>query len=139
MYKWLIFLLLVVSCAKLTEEKRERLGRNYYQEGMSAYARGDFRNATSNLLEALKLIDALNPEEIKNARFALADSFYRKKDFVQAVIYSEDFLMNYPNSPESQRVFVNLIDSYFKVAPDSHRDQSYTVKAIEKAREFLLK
>ncbi|MEN3033757.1 MAG: outer membrane protein assembly factor BamD [Aquificaceae bacterium] len=139
MYKWLVFLLLLVSCAKLTEERRERLGRSYYQDGMTAYARGDFRAASSNMLEALKLIDTLTPEEIKNARFVLADSFYRSRDFVQAVVYSEDFLVNYPNSPESQRVFANLIDSYFRVAPDSHRDQTYTLKAIEKAREFLLK
>jgi DNA uptake lipoprotein len=56
---------------------------------------------------------------------------------VNAVVYFEDFLFNYPDTPESERVQYLLIDSYMKVAPDAYRDQTYTYRAIEKAKEFL--
>lgn len=134
-----LFLLLVVGCAKVAEEKRERLAFQSYSQGMSAYAKKDYKEAISKLSEALKYLENLNPQEIKSAKYTIAESYYLKKDYINAIVYLEDFLFYYPESPEAEKVYFMMVDSYMKVAPDAYRDQSYTLKAIDKAKEFLSK
>jgi outer membrane protein assembly factor BamD len=130
---------LLFSCAKVTEEKRAKLAVELYSEGMSAYGNRDYKKAVEKLKEALKYLENLTPVQIKEIKLAIGESYYLSKDYVNAVVYFEDFLFNYPEAPESERVQYLLIDSYMKVAPDAYRDQTYTYKAIEKAKEFLNK
>ena len=66
-------------------------------------------------------------------------SSFLDEDYVNAVVYAEDFLSNYPASEEAEEVFYILVASLVKVAPDPYRDQTYTVEAIKKANEFLEK
>ncbi|MFN3598315.1 MAG: outer membrane protein assembly factor BamD [Aquificaceae bacterium] len=140
MNKLLVFILVfIVGCAKMTEEKREKLALETYSQGMSAYTRKDYGEAISRLSEALKYLENLTPQEIKSAKYAIAESYYLKKDYINAVVYLEDFLFYYPEGPESERAYFMLVDSYMKVAPDAYRDQSYTLKAIDKAKDFLTK
>lgn len=134
-----LFLLLLVGCAKMTEEKRARLAVENYSQGMSAYARKDYREAISKLSEALKYLENLTPEQIKSAKYAIGESYYLRKDYINAIVYLEDFLFYYPESPEAEKVYFMVVESYMKVAPDAYRDQSYTLKAIDKAKEFLSK
>ncbi len=139
MKKFILFglLLLLFGCAKMTEEKRAKLAVEYYQEGMAAYANRNYGKATERLKEALKYMENLSTEQIKEAKYAIADSYYMDKDYINAVVYLEDFIFYYPNIPETERAYFMLVDSYMKVAPDAYRDQTYTWKAIEKAREFM--
>ncbi len=132
-----LFMLLLVSCAKLTEEKRAKLARELYSEGMVAYSRKDYKEAIGKLSEALKYLENLTPEEIKSAKYAIGESYYFRKDYINAVVYLEDYLFYYPESPEAERVYFMVVDSYMKVAPDAYRDQTYTLKAIDKAKDFL--
>ncbi|MCS6998616.1 MAG: outer membrane protein assembly factor BamD [Aquificaceae bacterium] len=135
----LLLLILLSGCAKMTEEKRAKLARETYAQGMSAYTRKDYREAISKLREALKYLENLTPEEIKSAKYTLGESYYLRKDYINAIVYLEDFLFYYPDSPEAERVYFMVVDSYMRVAPDAYRDQSYTLKAIDKAKEFLSK
>ncbi len=130
---------LLFSCAKVTEEKRAKLAVELYSEGMSAYGNRDYKKAVEKLKEALKYLENLTPAQIKEIKLAIGESYYLDKDYVNAVVYFEDFLFNYQEAPESERVQYLLIDSYMKVAPDAYRDQTYTHKAIDKAKEFLNK
>lgn len=133
----LFLLVLVSSCARITEEKREKLATENYFQGMSAYARKDYKEAISRLTEALRYMENLTPEQIKSAKYTIAESYYLRKDYINAIVYLEDFLFYYPESPEAERAYFMLVDSYMKVAPDAYRDQTYTFRAIEKAKEFL--
>lgn len=133
----LLFLLFLASCGKVTEEKRAELARENYLQGMSAYARKDYGGAINRLTEALKYVENLSPEEIKSAKYALGESYYMRRDYVNAIVYLEEFLFYYPESSEAERVYFMVVESYMKVAPDAHRDQSYTFRAIDRAREFL--
>jgi outer membrane protein assembly factor BamD len=127
---------LLFSCAKVTEEKRAKLAVELYSEGMSAYGNRDYKKAVEKLKEALKYLENLTPAQIKEIKLAIGESYYLSKDYVNAVVYFEDFLFNYPEAPESERVQYLLIDSYMKVAPDAYRDQTYTYRAIERLRSF---
>ncbi len=134
-----LLLIFLVSCAKMTEEKRAKLAIENYSQGMSAYARKDYKEAISKFSEALKYLENLTPEQIKSAKYTIGESYYLKKDYINAIVYLEDYLFYYPESPEAERAYFMVVDSYMKVAPDAYRDQSYTLKAIDKAKEFLSK
>ncbi|WP_448584062.1 outer membrane protein assembly factor BamD [Thermocrinis sp.] len=140
--RWIIFvfaLFLVFSCAKVTEEKRAQLAIESYTEGMRAFANRDYKKATEKLKESLKYLENLTPSQIKEIKMVLGESYYLSKNYINAIVYLEDFLFNYPEARESEKVYYLLIDSYMKVAPDAYRDQSYTYIAIEKAKDFLNK
>ena len=140
--RWIIVVfasLLVFSCAKVTEEKRAQLAVEYYTEGMRAFANRDYKKATEKLKESLKYLENFTPSQIKEIKMTLSESYYLDKDYINAIVYMEDFLFNYPEARESEKVYYLLIDSYMKVAPDAYRDQSYTYVAIEKAKDFLNK
>ncbi|GBC88372.1 MAG: outer membrane protein assembly factor BamD [Hydrogenobacter thermophilus] len=134
---FITLLALVFGCAKMTEEKRAKLAIEYYQEGMVAYANRDYSKAVERLKEALKYLENLTPQQIKDAKYVIAESYYMNKDYINAVVYFEDFLFYYPEVPESEKAYFMLVDSYMKVAPDPYRDQTYTLKAIDKAKDFL--
>jgi len=127
------------SCTPKSEERRKGYAREFYTEGLKEYRKGDYGDAKTNFERALNYIEYLSPEEIKNAKYLLVKSAYKDKDYVDAIVYAEDFLSNYPGSREAEEVFFILVASLVKVAPDPYRDQTYTIQAIQKAKEFLSK
>ena len=127
------------SCAPKSEERRKGYAREFYTEGLKEYRKGDYGDAKTKFEKALNYLEHLSPEEIKNAKYLLVKSVYKDKDYVNAIVYAEEFLFNYPGSREAEEVFFILIYSLVKVAPDPYRDQTYTIQAIEKAKEFLAK
>ena len=135
----LVVLLLVVSCAKMTEEKRARKAKELYAEAVSEYRKKEYDDAAQKFKEALKFMDYLTPDQIENARFLMGKSYYLDKDYVNAVVALEDYIFHYPKLPRTEEAYYMLIDSYIKVSPDPYRDQEYTWKALDKAREFLTK
>ena len=135
----LLGLLLINSCAPKSEARRARYAKEFFEKGMSEYRKGDYGDAKSNFEKALNYLEHLTPQQIKKVKYLLVKSAYKDKDYVDAVVYAEDYLSNYPGSKEAEEVFYILIDSLVKVAPDPYRDQTYTVEAIRKAKEFLAK
>ncbi|HIP42510.1 MAG TPA: outer membrane protein assembly factor BamD [Aquifex aeolicus] len=127
------------SCAPKSEERRKGYAREFYTEGLKEYRKGDYGDAKTNFEKALNYLEYLSPEEIKNAKYLLVKSACKDKDYVDAIVYAEDFLSNYPGSREAEEVFFILVDSLVKVAPDPYKDQTYTIQAIQKAKEFLAK
>ncbi len=131
--------LLFISCSKPTEDFRERQAKLLYRESIELFKEGEYNDAILKFKEVLKYIDYLTPEQIKEIKYKLALSYYRKEDYINAVIFLEDFIMYYPKAKEAEYAYYILVDSYFRIAPDAYRDQSYTNKAIEKAKEFLIR
>ncbi len=133
----ILLLVFLIGCAKVTEEKRAKLAQELYTEGMSAYTNRDYKKSAERLKESLKYMENLTPEQIKEAKYAIAESYYLRKDYINAAVYLEDFIGSYPESMETERAYFMLVDSYMKVAPDAYRDQTYTLKAIERAKDFI--
>ncbi len=127
------------SCAPKSEERRRQYAKEFYTKGIKEYRKGDYGDAKDNLEKALSYLEQLTPEQIKRTKYLLVKSAFLDEDYVNAVVYAEDFLANYPGSPEAEEVFYILVVSLVKVAPDPYRDQTYTVQALERAREFLEK
>ena len=133
----IILLLLAGGCAKMTEEERARRAQEYYAKAVKAFREGDYKDAAWNFNEALKFMDHLTPEQLENAKFLLGKSYYLRKEYVNAVVALEDYIFYYPKLPRTEEAYYMLVDSYIKVSPDPYRDQEYTWKAIDKAKEFL--
>ncbi len=138
-YLFLFMLFLVSGCAKMTEQERAQKAREYYGKALTSYREKDYGDAVSNFKEALKYMDYLTPEQIENAKFLLAKSYYYDEDYVNAIVSLEDYIFYYPKLRRTEEAYYLLVDSYIKVSPDPYRDQEYTWKAIEKAKEFLSK
>ncbi len=133
----ILTLLFLVSCAKITEEKRARKAKENYAEAMAEYRNGEYGDAARKFREALRFMDYLTPQQIENARFLMGKSYYLDKDYVNAIVALEDYIFHYPKLHRTEEAYYMLIDSYIKVSPDPYRDQEYTWKAIDKAKEFL--
>ena len=133
----LLSFLFVIGCAKMTEEKRMRLAKENYREALQEFKEEDYGDAAFKFNEALKFMDYLTPEQLENARFLLAKSYFLDEEYVDAIIALEDYIFYYPKLPRTEEAFYMLVESYLNVAPDPYRDQEYTWKAIEKAKEFL--
>ncbi|GAB6065054.1 outer membrane protein assembly factor BamD [Aquifex pyrophilus] len=130
-------LLISLACAPKSEERRRGYALEFYRKGLKEYRKGDYGDAKKAFENALNYLEHLSPEQIKKAKYLLVKSAFKDKDYIDAAVYAEDFLSNYPGSPEAEEVFYILVESLVKVAPDPYRDQSYTIKAIQKAKEFL--
>lgn len=135
----LTLLLLLGSCAKMSEEERARKAQEYYAKAIKAFKEKDYKDAAWNFNEALKFMDYLTPQQLENAKFLLGKSYYLKEDYVNAVVALEDYVFYYPKLPRTEEAYYMLVESYIKVSPDPYRDQEYTWKAIDKAKEFLSK
>ncbi len=136
---FLIALSLMAGCAKMTEEKRAKKAQELYAQALRDYREKDYGDAAWNFKEALKFMDYLTPKQLENARFLMAKSYYLDKDYINAVVALEDYIFYYPKLSRTEEAYYMLIDSYIKVSPDPYRDQEYTWKAIDKAKEFLSK
>ena len=130
-------LLMLSGCAKMTEEERAQKAQELYTSGLSAYREGDYGSASWDLEEALKFMDYLSPEQLENAKFLLGKSYYMDEEYVNAIVALEDYIFYYPKLPRTEEAYYLLVDSYIRVSPDPYRDQEYTWKAIDKAKEFL--
>ncbi|MDQ7081783.1 MAG: outer membrane protein assembly factor BamD [Aquificota bacterium] len=136
-YIFLLFLVLLSGCAKMSEAERANRAQEYYAQALRDYKEGDYGDAAWNLNEALKYMDYLTPKQIENAKFLLAKSYYLDEEYVDAVVSLEDYIFYYPKLSRTEEAYYLLVDSYVKIAPDPYRDQEYTWKAIDKAKEFL--
>ncbi len=135
-----LFVLVALSgCAKMTEEERAQKAQEYYRDALRAYKEKDYGDAAWSFNEALKYMDYLTPKQLENAKFLLAKSYYYDGDYVNAVVALEDYIFYYPKLSRTEEAYYMLVDSYIKVSPDPYRDQEYTWKAIDKAKEFLSK
>jgi len=140
-YTYILILItgLLLSCSKVTEDYREKQAQALYRESLQLYEEGEYDDAIIKFKEALKYIDYLSPEQIRDIKYKMAISYYKKEDYINAVVFLEDFITYYPKAEETEYAYYLLIESYLNVAPDAFRDQTYTEKAVEKAKEFLIK
>ncbi len=133
----LLLCFLLLGCALMTEEKRAKKAQELYAQALRDFNQKDYGDAARLFNEALKFIDYLSPKQVENARFLLGKSYYLDKDYVDAIVALEDYVFYYPKLTRTQEAYYMLIDSYIKIAPDPYRDQEYTWKAIDRARDFL--
>ena len=113
--------------------------KKVYYQGIQLYKKGELDDAKDYLKEAIYKAKGLTAEELMNARYYLANIYYRDENYVDAIVEFEEFLSLFPTSPYVPEVLYKLADSYLKVSPDPDRDLTYSKKALEKAEELIYK
>ncbi len=82
------------------------------------------------LLKEIQLRYPLTPYATL-ARIRVADAYFKKEEYTQAIIEYEEFLKRYPGHPETKHAMYYLALSYYKLRKSHDRDPTYTRKAIE--------
>lgn len=124
----------LVSCAGKTTVVE---GDYTLATGLQLYQKGDYKKAKEELKKAIFKSEGLTPKQIMEARFALADSYYNREEYIDAIAEFEEFILLYPTSEKMPEALYKLSISYMMVSPDYRRDLTYVKKAEEKAQEIL--
>lgn len=125
---------LIFSCSSKTEFY---VGKEKVSKGLELYKKGEYKKAKEELKNAIFKSQGLTPTELMEARFALADSYYNREEYVDAIVEFEEFIELFPTSPKVPEALYKLSMSYLFVSPDYKRDLTYLNKAEEKAQEIL--
>ena len=127
----------LASCGKPTEAQKAKETQNYYSKGIELYKRGDYGGAAEYLRKAEAGMAYLTPEQIRKLKYKLALSLYKDGKYEDAILELEDYIDYYPTAPNIEEAYLYLINAYLKISPDPWRDQTYTLKALKTAQEFL--
>jgi len=130
---------LLFSCGKPTEKERAEKAQKNYAKGIALFNKGDYGGAAEYLRQAEAGMAYLTPEQIKNLKYKLALALYKDGKYEDAILELEDYITYYPTAKNIEEAYLYLINAYLKISPDPWRDQTYTLKAIEVAKQFLLK
>ncbi len=129
----LIGLFILVSCAQ-----KEFYSKDVYYQGIKAYQKGDYEKAREYLKKAIYKAENMTIEDVMNAKFALADSYFKEKMYVDAIVEFEEYISMYPTAPNIPEALYKLAVSYLEVSPDYQRDLTYSEKALEKAKDIIV-
>ncbi|MEJ5173193.1 MAG: outer membrane protein assembly factor BamD [Hydrogenothermaceae bacterium] len=125
----------IVSCGGKKDTIFE--GQKTYSRGFELYQKGDYKKAKEELKKAIFKSEGLTTQQILEARFALADSYYNREEYIDAIAEFEEFIMLYPTSDKIPEALYKLAMSYMMISPDYRRDLTYVKKAQEKAEEII--
>ncbi|WP_164926787.1 outer membrane protein assembly factor BamD [Chlorobaculum tepidum] len=106
-----------------------------YREATEKIAKRKYNDAIV-ILESLMFstrATALEDDVLK----ALADSYYKKKEYILAADTYRRLLQQTPDSPYARDAQFMLAKSYEKLSPFHELDQEYTVKAINEFETYL--
>lgn len=71
------------------------------------------------------------------AQFLLAESYYRDRNWEEAISEYRFLLDNYPKNPFREEAFLHMAASYLKKSPPPYLDQTETERAVDMLRNFL--
>lgn len=137
MKKFLIVSVGLVFIASCSSKQELYIGQQKLSTGLSLYQKGDYKKAKEEFKAAIFKSQDLTPTQLMEARFALADSYYNREEYVDAIVEFEEFISIFPTSPRIPEALYKLSMSYLLVSPDYKRDFTYVQKAEEKAEEII--
>ncbi|WP_297452875.1 outer membrane protein assembly factor BamD [Persephonella sp.] len=122
---------LLFSCAEKHITKEQVLPK-----GIQLYKEGKYDDAKDYLKEAIYKAENMTTTDIMQARYMLANIYYREENYIDAIVEFEEFLSLFPTAPQVPEVLYKLAVSYLKISPSPDRDLTYVRKALDKAEEL---
>ena len=122
----------IISCSEKTKYTKDLLSK-----GIKAYQNKKYEKAKEYLKEAIYKAKGATTQDIMEAKFALADTYFYLKMYVDAIVEFEEYISLYPTSPKVPEALYKLAYSYFEISPSPDRDLTYVKKAEEKALEII--
>jgi outer membrane protein assembly factor BamD len=109
-------------------------GEEAYQRGMSAFAEDRHDRAIEYLRATLDF--GRSGEWADEAQFYLARAYYETGQYLLAATEFDRFADLYPDDPRAEEARFGEIQSYHRLSPPFHLDQSDTEQAIGLIRAF---
>lgn len=106
-----------------------------YREATEKIAKRKYDNAIVILESLMFSTRATDLED--DVLNSLADSYFKKKEYILAADTYRRLLQQTPNSPYARNAQFQLARSYEKLSPFHELDQEYTVKAINEFTTYL--
>lgn len=126
---------IVFGCdtSKITPQSTDE---EVFTEAMRLYEKGDW-------LEAEKLFDIIKLQHpaskyVDDAQFYLAETYYKRKQYILAAFNYSTLRRTYPNSEFYKESLYKTALSYYELSPRYDRDQEHTYKAITSFGEFRM-
>lgn len=131
----LVLLALVISGCGSSEpteqfsaEKRFAIGMRLFNAGEYLDAIEDFRIITLQF-QGSTVADA--------AQYYLAESRYRREEFILAAYEYDQLVRTMPSSPFVAKARFKRAMCYYRLSPEYYLDQTYTRKAIDEFQSFI--
>lgn len=118
--------------------QKEFLSKDIYYKGIKAYKQNKLNDAQELLKKAIYKAKGMTTEDIMNAKFLLANVYFKKEMYVDAIVEFEEYITLYPTAPNIPEALYKLTLSYYKISPDYQRDLTYLKKAEEKALDIIV-
>jgi len=115
------------------------VSKDVYYQGLKLYKKGEYDDAKDLLKDAIYKAKGLTTKELLEARYRLANIYYKEKNYIDAIVEFEELLTLFPTSPYTPEVLYKLADSYIKISPDPDKDLTYPRKALDRAEELIVK
>ncbi len=132
-----LVLLVALSVVLFSCSEKTKYTKDLLSKGISAYQGKKYEKAKEYLKEAIYKAKGATTQDIMEAKFALADSYFHLKMYVDAIVEFEEYISLYPTSPKVPEALYKLAYSYFAISPSPDRDLTYVKKAEEKALEII--
>ncbi len=122
---------LLFSCGEKGVVKEQVLPK-----GIQLYKEGKYDEAKEYLKNAIYKAKNMTTTDIMQARYMLANIYYKEENYIDAIVEFEEFLSLFPTAPQVPEVLYKLAVSYLKISPSPDRDLTYVRKALDKAEEL---
>lgn len=125
----------LLSCSEYASLLKGKDYEKQYQQALKYYEAEKNNRATDLLLNVNRIYGAT--ERADTIRFYLGNLTYRNNDFQNAADLYDNFRKNYGRSPFINEAEFMYAMSFYKLSPNSERDQTYSLKAISAFNEFI--
>ena len=140
-YCFFLCLLFLANCGQIKEyffppSSLEGLSvKQLIQMGLNAFQKGNFDRA----IEIFQYIKDAHPfsSEAVIARLKLADAYYYKHNFENAILSYQDFISLHPKHKKVPYAIYQIGLCYYHQIPSIDRDQTVTKKALETFKQVV--
>ncbi|GEM_PF-2147506 len=132
----LFVVILITSCAKKESLVETDLAEDLlYKKAIDYYNDRKWDKAVEFFQKYIFTYPANRNTEY--AQYYLADAYFNKKAFTEAIVEFEYFVKNYNTYNLKKDATYKLCISYYKLSPSYQFDQTLTINAISFMRDFL--
>ncbi len=106
-----------------------------FEEALSLFEARDWSDA----IEAFDHFLFAHPGDVRapEARMYLARAHFERREFITSAAEFERFLQGWPSHGLAPEASLGICRSYYRLAPVSQRDQTYTERAVDACRNTM--
>ena len=131
---FLLFIVIVLSACKTTNKIEPKTAEEAFNEGLRLFEKRDY-------IEALSFFDMIKLQFpgsaiADKAQYYTAEINFARKEYILASFNYNRVRQIYPGSEFAKISLYKAGLSQYRLSPDHHKDQEYTIKAIKTLQDY---